>query len=317
MAYQLFPLLGSSRWPYQHHRDPFDFGMFSDFGNHWRPMTSDFGDHWRQVASPSSSTACQKCAKDEQKRSGKWEEVVRVPGAFSPDDVEVQEDGDYIVVRAQKEDDLGGTGMHRSEMVHRIRVPDNIKKDSLKSVWMNNSHSLVLTGEKMPDPKQAIEGVTEPKAVEQAQPADDSQNEVAKKPEDTSVTPLAFYVDPFGFTRYFVPADRKPQESNTRSLPIQKDDQLAKASSSEIHSSGGEVAKPFKIAINVTGYDKDDIKVEHSKGRMKITGEHKTDMEEYSFLKFFTLPDHVDADNAQWDMEKGKLVITVPVRPKA
>jgi HSP20 family molecular chaperone IbpA len=313
MAYQLFPML-NSRWPYQHQYDPFDFGMLSDFANHWRP-----------ISTPSTTQAvCQncQCREDQEQKSGKWQELVRVPAAFSPEDVEVQEDGDYIVVKARKEDDLGGSGIHRSEMVHRIRVPDSIKKDSLKSVWMNNRHALVLTGEK--DPQAAIEGATEAKAVEQTPGA--SKNEDAKteekKPEESSssdATPLAFYVDPFGFTRFFVPAKRnqEQQQSSERSLPIQREGQLTKASSSEVHSSAGEVAKPFKIAINITGYDKDDIKVEQSQGRVKITGEHKTDQEEYSFLKFFTLPDHVDAEKVQWEIDNGRLSITVPVRPQA
>ncbi|ELU05487.1 hypothetical protein CAPTEDRAFT_157335 [Capitella teleta] len=95
--------------------------------------------------------------------------------------------------------------------------------------------------------------------------------------------------------------------------------QASGETSSEVAVTGDQIlafeVKPFKITVDISGYAKDDVKVDHHGNRIAVCGEHQEDGAEYSFAKAFTLPDFVDVDKLKWNIDEknSALVITAPM----
>ncbi|ELT98465.1 hypothetical protein CAPTEDRAFT_225284 [Capitella teleta] len=310
MAYELFPqLLQPHRYrmsPMRLAYDPFS-DLFSELGGtcQWMPLST--GDK-KQATKPKAPAALN------------WQEIVQIPEVFSPSDVQVKEEGADIIIRAHSEKGSEETGLVRHELLRRLKVPEDIDRETLKTLWLNRSHGLVVVGKRKT--KEVEKG-----QVEKGQPT-----------EPEAEHPLAFLLEHFGVPGYAqCECQKKPQQPGTaeksssdateEKKEVEKSEgekkseekQASGETSSEVAVNGDKTlafeVKPFKITVDITGYDKDDVKVDHHGNRIAVCGEHQEDRAEYSFAKAFTLPDFVDVDKLKWNIDEknSALVITAPM----
>ncbi|ELT99781.1 hypothetical protein CAPTEDRAFT_217250 [Capitella teleta] len=189
MAYELFPHLFSGS--HQHPRswappmrtayDPFD--LFSELGStcQWMPLNTG------ERKKPHHRAA-----------AVKWQELVQIPEVFNATDVTVKEDREDILIRAYVERGTEETGSIRHEFIRRVKVPADLEKETLKTLWLNRSHCLVVVG------KRKLE-------------------EVDNQETDEFQHPLNFLLEQFGMPRCS-PCEcqrKKTQQAQTEpSLPI-------------------------------------------------------------------------------------------------
>ncbi|ELU06710.1 hypothetical protein CAPTEDRAFT_189623 [Capitella teleta] len=190
MAYELFPHLfcGSHQHPRSRAppmRTAYDpFGLFSELGStcQWMPLNTS------ERKKPHSRAA-----------AVKWQELVQIPEVFNATDVTVKEDNEDILIRAYVERGTEETGFIRHEFIRRVKVPADLEKETLKTLWLNRSHCLVVVG------KRKLE-------------------EVDNQETDEFQHPLNFLLEQFGMPRCS-PCEcqrKKTQQAQTTetSLPI-------------------------------------------------------------------------------------------------
>ncbi|ELU07629.1 hypothetical protein CAPTEDRAFT_227177 [Capitella teleta] len=365
MAYELFPHLFSGS--HQHPRsrtapmrtayDPFD--LFSELGStcQWMPLNTS------ERKKPHSRAA-----------AVNWQELVQIPEVFNATDVTVKEDNEDILIRAYVEKGNEKTGSIRHEFIRRVKVPADVEKETLKTLWLNRSHGLVVVGKRKLEEVNNQEtdefqhplnflleqfGVTgcspckcqrkrtqQPNTAEKSLPIrvetkvesdnktdekdeEESSTEVEKKTEENS-SETASRCSQEEWEKVEAPnteedtaihaAEVAPSTTPTEVAPSTTPTEVASSKASaeatppeDEDKSLGFKVKPFKITVDITGYDKDDVTVDHHGNKITVRGAHEEDGAEYSFVKTFTLPDFVDADNAKWNLGEEALVITAPI----
>jgi HSP20 family molecular chaperone IbpA len=330
MALQLLPMFHSRRpWLLSTPSfDPFDLSSEMDDAFSWGPLLPSRRNRLNRLRSRHPMK------KDPQK----WKELIEVPEMFSPDDVHVQEDGSFITIKATKDDE----GCH-GHMVHKVSIPRDVDRESLKTLWLNNDHALVLMGQRK---NNAIKHDS-PKAIRNDQPQEGvvAKKEQAKEQSDDSEDDWemfpslsTFFAEPFGYPSMFYPVRgrkrKMKRDENEKAQPIKKapapqvESTTAQSPTTEEPAKPDEkkeeevtividgkdkevekekeeepLAKPFRLHVDVTGYLQDDVKVDVNERQVTVNGEHKEDLEERCFSRKFTLPDFVDAAQVKWNWD--------------
>jgi HSP20 family molecular chaperone IbpA len=204
----------------------------------------------------------------------KWKELIAVPEMFSPDDVHVQEDGSYITIKATKEDE----GC-RGHMVHKVSIPRDVDRESLKTLWLNNDNALVLMGQ-----RKNTNGIKHdsPRAIKNGKPHEGvvAKREQAKEQSDDSEDDWemfprlsTFFAEPFGYPSLFYPVRGKKRkmetDDNEKPQPIKK--VPGPVESSTNNSTSEETAKEAEkkeedvTTIVIDGRKDQDMKEEENK----------------------------------------------------
>jgi HSP20 family protein len=80
----------------------------------------------------------------------------------------------------------------------------------------------------------------------------------------------------------------------------------------------------FTVKAELPGFDKEEIKLEVEDGRLSLRAEHNEEKEEEkenyhvrerrsgTFVRTFSLPDNVDGEHIEANMENGVLTVTIP-----
>jgi HSP20 family molecular chaperone IbpA len=80
----------------------------------------------------------------------------------------------------------------------------------------------------------------------------------------------------------------------------------------EVPEVANESRAPWKVSVDLSGYTRDEVIVEHLGKKIKVSGHHVAEGEEHRFARSLPLPDSVDANLVQWEIDGDQLVITAP-----
>jgi HSP20 family molecular chaperone IbpA len=206
-----------------------------------------------------------------------------------------------------------------------VKVPEDVEKESLKTLWLNRSHSLVVVGKKKQIEEEKL---PEGKKVPEEEEHKDNDHE--------NMHPLTFLLDHFGYPGFtHCRCQKKPEEEGKQRMlhihkkgepeperkhktlqkmekpAAEKADEAAeepqqpeeKPEEQKDAEDGAPAAnssasseewvkpsvqdctpnqerdvpfevKPYKITLDITGYDKDEVKVEKHGDKVTVHGEH-------------------------------------------
>ena len=244
----------------------------------------------------------------------KWSEIVEIPRMFSADDLHVQEDGDYVTIRASNDE-----GGRQSEMIQRILIPDDVQRDSLKTVWLNDRHALVLRGQRK------MKSTKEVKTIPLVELSDGSDMDLTSSSMDNIEKEKIHELGDESSEKDQMTSTDEREEKTTKNdktlnegqseVTLIIDGKDGNATQVEKRQDPGVIAKPYRISHDVAGFNEDEVNVTVNEGRVKVTGAHQGDDEERSFVRIFTLPDFVDSKNLKWnwDDENSKIMFDAPL----
>jgi HSP20 family molecular chaperone IbpA len=281
----------------------------------------------------------------------KWQELIEVPPVFTPNDLQVKEEGDSILIRAYREQGTEETGLIKHELVRRVKIPEDVNKESLKTLWLSRSHSMVIVGKKK---------VSDEKDEESEESKTETEHVEERGTDLGDQHPLTFLLEHFGYPGFStcdcqkkenqqqpeepqrnVPIKKAGEKASEKSAAPTKSDQeqvkpgdmdsepseapkVASEAGATYHQNTEEAdddappefeVKPYKMSIDISGYEKDDIQVTHRGHKVTIRGEHREAGAEYSFVKSVTLPDFVDNEHVKWHIDDDGefLIVTAPM----